>query len=136
MEKNKRLMNAISKVTLFEKKYVAEAKMRNHFVVIDEPLSSGGGDTGPTPVEYFLTAIGGCVSMTLRMYAERKGWDVGKITVNVSQIKENNTTYLTEEISFEKEVTEYQKKRLLIFACKCPVAKMVKRETLIESKII
>ncbi len=64
---------------------MAEAKARNHFLVIDEPVASGGDNNGPTPVEYLLTAIGGCVSMTLRMYAERKGWNVGKITVNVSQ---------------------------------------------------
>ncbi|UAM99662.1 OsmC family protein [Polaribacter litorisediminis] len=129
-------MKTASNVTLFEKNYLAEAKMRNHFAVIDEPVPSGGGDTGPTPVEYLLTAIGGCVAITLRMYAERKGWDVGKITVNVFQIKENNKSYLSEEISFEKEVSEEQRKKLLIIAGKCPVAKMVKGETLIESKII
>ncbi|TXD51458.1 MULTISPECIES: OsmC family protein [unclassified Polaribacter] len=127
---------ANSKVTLTNKKYLAEAKMRNHFVVIDEPISSGGGDNGATPVEYLLTAIGGCVSMTLRMYADRKGWDVGEITVNVFQTKENNQTYLSEEISFEKEITEDQKRRLLIFAGKCPVARMVKGETPIATKII
>jgi putative redox protein len=125
-----------SRVILSNKKYLGEAKMRNHFAVIDEPVSTGGGDAGPTPVEYLLTAIGGCVSMTLRMYAERKGWDVGKITVNVSQIKEDNKTSLIEEISFEKEVSEDQKRRLLIFAGKCPVARMVKGETPIETKII
>ncbi|PHO00830.1 osmotically inducible protein OsmC, partial [Rhodobacteraceae bacterium 4F10] len=59
--------------------------MRNHFAVIDEPLDKGGDDNGPTPVEYLLTAIGSCVSITLRMYAERKGWDLGRVTVNVSQ---------------------------------------------------
>ncbi len=126
---------AHSKVVLSNKKYLAEAKMRNHFSVIDEPVSAGGDDNGPTPVEYLLTAIGGCVSITLRMYAERKGWDVGKITVNVSQIIENNQRSLTEEISFEKEVTEEQRKRLLNIAGKCPVAKMVKGETNIVTSI-
>lgn len=126
---------ANSKVVLSNKKYFAEAKMRNHFSVIDEPVSYGGDDNGPTPVEYLLTAIGGCVSITLRMYAERKGWNVGKITVNVSQVKENNDTYLTEEISFENNITDDQRKKLLIIAGKCPVAKMVKGETKIVSSI-
>lgn len=129
-------MKAHSKVVLIHKNYVAEAKMRNHFAVIDEPVSFGGDDNGPTPVEYLLTAIGGCVSITLRMYAERKGWDVGKITVNMFQHKDENGTYLTEEISFEKEITAAQKTKLLIIAGKCPVAIMVKGETKIESKII
>ncbi|WP_299017723.1 OsmC family protein [uncultured Polaribacter sp.] len=127
---------ANSNVVLSTKKYLAEAKMRNHFAVIDEPGFYGGGDTGPSPVEYLLTAIGGCVSMTLRMYAERKGWDVGEITVNVTQTKKEDGTFLlAEEISFEKEVSDYQKKRLLIFAGKCPVAKMVKGETPIITTI-
>lgn len=126
---------AESTIVLTEKKYLAEAKMRHHFAIIDEPGFYGGDDNGPSPVEYLLTAIGGCVSITLRIYAERKGWDVGKITVNVSQIKDENKTYLKEEISFEKEITENQKKRLLAMAAKCPVAKMVKGETEIVSSI-
>ncbi|WP_298778676.1 OsmC family protein [uncultured Polaribacter sp.] len=128
-----------SEVILTEKKYLAEAKVRNHFLVIDEPLSSGGGNTAPTPVEYLLTAVGGCVSITLRLYAERKNWDLGRITVNVTQ-KEQLTPKgikksLIEEISFEKEVTDEQRKKLLDIAGKCPVAKMIKGETEIESKI-
>ena len=132
-------MRQTSEVILSEKKYLGEAKMRNHFVVIDEPVKSGGGDTGPTPVEYLLTAIGGCVSMTLRMYVERKGWDLGKIKVIVSQ-KEELTPQgikksLVEEISFEKEISEEQRAKLLVIAGKCPVAKMVKGETEIVSSI-
>ncbi|CAM1340002.1 OsmC family protein [Tenacibaculum aestuarii] len=131
--------NPTSKVTLTNRNYLAEAKMRNHFAIIDEPLDKGGDDNAPTPVEYLLTAIGGCVSITLRMYAERKGWDLGKITVNVSQ-KEQLTPEgikksLIEEISFEKEVTDEQRTKLLEIAGKCPVAKMVKGETEINSKI-
>ena len=131
--------SASSKVVLTNKNYLAEAKTRNHFLTIDEPVALGGDDNGPTPVEYLLTAIGGCVSITLRMYAERKGWDVGKITVIVSQ-KEEQTSEgikksLVEEISFSKEITEDQRKRLLVIAGKCPVAKMVKGETEIMSSI-
>jgi len=127
---------ASSSVVLTDKNYLAEAKIRNHCVVTDVPFSDGGEDTAPTPVEYLLTAIGGCVAITLRMYAVRRNWDVGEITVNVFQLKDAQGSYLTEEISFEKEITEDQRKRLLVFAGKCPVAKMVKGETRIESKII
>ncbi|MFQ3297456.1 MAG: putative redox protein [Polaribacter sp.] len=127
---------ANSTVVLKDKNYLAEAKIRNHYVVTDVPFSDGGEDTAPTPVEYLLTAIGGCVAITLRMYAARRNWDVGEITVNVFQLKDALGSYLTEEISFEKEITEDQRKRLLVFAGKCPVAKMVKGETRIESKII
>ena len=132
-------MKQQSEVLLSEKKYQGEAKMRNHFAVLDEPIKAGGGDTGPTPVEYLLTAIGGCVAMTLRMYAERKDWNLGEIKVIVSQ-KEALTSSgikksLVEEISFENEITDEQRTKLLEMAGKCPVAKMVKGETVIETSI-
>ena len=127
---------ANAKVVLTAKNYVAAAKIRDHVVVTDTVIAEGGLDSGPTPVEYLLTAIGGCVSITLRMYAARRNWDVGEITVHVFQVKDENGAYLMEEISFEKEITEDQRIRLLLFAAKCPVAKMVKGETRIESKII
>ena len=126
---------ANSSVVLTNKNYLAEAKIRSHFVVTDVPISDGGEDTAPTPVEYLLTAIGGCVAITLRMYAARRSWDVGEITVNVFQLKDEQGYYLSEEISFENDITEDQRKRLLVFAGKCPVARMVKGETRIESLI-
>ena len=126
---------ANSSVILTNKNYLAEAKIRNHYVVTDVPFSDGGEDTAPTPVEYLLTAIGGCVAITLRMYAVRRSWDVGEITVNVFQLKDEQGSYLKEEISFENDITEDQRKRLLVFAGKCPVARMVKGETRIESLI-
>jgi len=127
---------ANSSVILTNKNYLAEAKIRNHYVVTDVPFSDGGEDTAPTPAEYLLTAIGGCVAITLRMYAVRRSWDVGEITVNVFQLKDEQGSYLKEEISFENDITEDQRKRLLVFAGKCPVARMVKGETRIESLII
>lgn len=128
-----------SNVTLTNKNYLAEAKVRNHFLTIDEPVSSGGDDNGPTPVEYLLTAVGSCVAITLRMYVDRKGWDVGKIEVHVSQ-KEELTSKgikksLIEDISFEKEISNEQREKLLEIAGKCPVAKMIKGETKIVSSI-
>lgn len=128
-----------AEVVLTDKKYLAEVKTRNHFLTIDQPSTSGGGDSGPTPVEYLLSAIGGCVAITLRVYAEKKGWDVGKITVNVTQkevlTQQGIEKWLEEDISFENEITEEQQKRLLLMAGKCPVAKMIKGETKIETKI-
>ena len=87
-----------SRVVLSTKNYLAAAKIREHFVVIDTTIAEGGLDSGPTPVEYLLTAIGGCVSITLRMYAARRNWDVGEITVHVFQLKDENGAYLSEEI--------------------------------------
>ncbi|QXP68401.1 OsmC family protein [Polaribacter sp. AHE13PA] len=125
-----------AEVVLTNRNYLAEAKTRNHFLTMDQSVASRGDDSGATPVEFLLTAIGGCVSMTLRTYAERRGWDLGEITVNVTQLKDEKGSYLTEKISFEKEITEEQRKKLLVFAGKCPVAKMIKGETRIFSSIL
>ncbi len=128
-----------SRTILSNKNYLAESKMRNHFTIIDEPVEVGGGDNAPTPIEYFLTAIGSCVAITLRMYAERKGWDLGKITVDISQNTETTPEgikkSLFEYISFENEITDAERKRLINIAGKCPVVKMVKSETMIETTI-
>ena len=128
-----------SKVILTNRNYVAEAKMRNHFLITDQPVEKGGDNNGPTPVEYLLTAIGGCVSITLRTYAASKKWDVGEITVNVTQkiilTSQGIKKTLIEEISFEKELTTVQKETLLKIAGTCPVAQMVKGATQIISSI-
>ena len=127
--------NTNSKVVLTNRNYLAEAKMRSHFAVIDEPIALGGDDNAPTPVEYLLTAIGGCVAITLRMYSERKGWELGEITVNVTQNNDENGSFILEEISFEKEIKDEQRTKLLEIAGKCPVARMIKGETRVENMI-
>ena len=132
--------DSLSKIKLTTKNYLVEAKMRNHFTVLDRPIDKKGGDAGPTPIEYLLTAIAGCVAMTLRIYLERKKWDVGCINVEVN-LKEKLTQkgiekLITEEISFENEISENQKKELLRIAATCPVVKMVKGETKVVSTII
>jgi putative redox protein len=128
-----------SEVKLTNRNYLVEAKMRTHFATIDEPIGKGGDDNAPTPVEYLLTAVGGCVAITLRKYAERKGWDLGEIKVNVSQnqklTSEGIKKSLVEEISFEKVVTQDQKDKLLEIAGKCPVAMMIKGQTQVNSEI-
>ena len=54
-----------------------------HTVVVDEPPTAGGTDTGPSPTQLLAASLAGCTAITIEMYAERKGWDVGAIEVDV-----------------------------------------------------
>jgi len=132
--------NPASKTILSSSSYSAIAFSREHEMKMDRPFEDGGDNTSATPVEYLLAAIGGCVSMTLRVFANHKGWNLGEITVNViqkTQLTSNGLiTSLVEEISFEKEITQTQKDELLVIAGTCPVAQLVKKETNIKSIIL
>jgi len=134
------MKSASSKTILACDSYKAVAFSRNHEMRMDRPVDEGGNNTSATPVEYLLASIGGCVSMTLRVFADKKGWDLGEITVNVIQKNKLTpsglVTSLIEEISFEKPVSPEQEKELLVMAGKCPVAQLVKKETIIQSIIL
>ncbi|MGB2129741.1 MAG: OsmC family protein [Flavicella sp.] len=129
-----------SSITLSTDNYRAEAKSREHKYFVDTPVAKGGKDQGPTPVEYFLTAIGTCVAITLRVFAEKKEWNLGEINVTVTEKTRFTATgiekIIHEEISVEKEISEIQMQALYEQAKACPVAQMVATETKIESKVV
>jgi putative redox protein len=129
-----------SSITLSTDNYTAEAKSREHKYLVDTPIAKGGKDQGPTPVEYFLTAIGTCVAITLRVFAEKKEWDLGEICVTVTEKTRFTASgiekIIHEEISVEKDISEIQMQALYKQAKACPVAQMVANQTKIFSKVL
>lgn len=92
----------------------------------DEPLRIGGTDLAPNPVEYFLASLASCTSITIQLYAKRKGWNIGKVTVSVTLVEDNGQERaINKKILFENEVSYEQKERLMMIAEKCPVAKLI-----------
>ncbi len=100
-----------------------------HTLVVDEPADRGGSDTGPRPTQLLAASLAGCTAITIEMYAERKGWDVGAIEVDVDVAYENGipSTFAV-ALQLPAELSEEQRQLLLRVAGKCPVHKVLAGE--------
>lgn len=92
-------------------------------LLADEPVSVGGGGTGPNPYELLAAGLGACTAMTLRLYAERKGWPLKQAKVRVLHLKARlaDKDRFAREIALEGELDDAQRRRLLEIANRCPV---------------
>ncbi|OQP45275.1 hypothetical protein A4H97_32675 [Niastella yeongjuensis] len=108
---------------------------RSGQLVLDEPPFNGGKDIGPDPFTAILSGLVGCTLTTLRMYINKKGWDITDIhcSVNMWQEQEPFKTCIYRTVSFGQPVTEEQKEKLLWIAKNCPAAKLLQGEIVIES---
>jgi putative redox protein len=104
-------------------------------VVADEPLDIGGKDLGPRPGDFIRMGLASCTAITLRMYANRKGWDVQQIRVQVSNGPfEGKTSYKT-EIEVTGTIDDDQRNRLLQIAKLCPVHKILTNPIEIDTSL-
>ena len=96
----------------------------HHRIAADEPASRGGGDTGLAPYDLLLASLGSCTSITLRMYAGRKGWELGKITVGLRYTAhEDRKAHIDRRLSFSKPLSDEQTQKLLEISGKTPVTR-------------
>ncbi|MDZ4713835.1 MAG: OsmC family protein [Cytophagales bacterium] len=103
--------------------YRTELTARTHTLLGDEPPEAGGTDLGPRPGDFMRMSLASCTAITLRMYANRKGWDVARITVSVSSGPFDGKTTYTTAVEIKGSLTEEQEKRMLQIAKLCPVHK-------------
>ncbi|HEY7770000.1 MAG TPA: OsmC family protein [Longimicrobium sp.] len=119
--------------------YRTEIEVGGKSVVVDEPASLGGGDAGPTPYDMILGSIGACTAMTVRMYADRKGWPLDSVTVRLRQARsyqqdcEDCDALALPGITIERELVmegaldDEQRERLAQIADRCPVKQALER---------
>ncbi len=122
--------------------YANKAETGDHHWPVDEPLSYGGLDTGPTPTELLDAALAACTTITLRMYLNRKGWKADHISTIVSHSRADdknndgwNPITFHREVEVIGELTEDQRGRIIEIANKCPVHKMLHHPAEIETKL-
>jgi putative redox protein len=114
--------------------YVANIKAGHHQLVADEPTSNGGTGTGPSPFALLLAALGACTSITLTMYAQRKGWDLGGVHVAVRLVREEAAERIERDLSFGAALSDEQRTRLLEIAEKTPVTRTLRAGTTIVTR--
>lgn len=128
--------------------FAQEIVVGRHRLTADEPIEAGGEDTGPSPYDLLLAALGSCTSMTVSLYARTKKWPLENVTVNLwhskiyasdcrdCETKEGRIDRIEREIHFEGTLDEQQRQRLLQIADKCPVHRTLKSEIDIQTRAV
>ncbi|MGB1038585.1 MAG: OsmC family protein [Bacteroidia bacterium] len=126
------MIQAITKET-----YRTEVKGHKHSMIVDEPVHVGGNDEGMNPHELLEASLASCSSITLRMYIQRKNWDVSEINVEVRSILGEERTGLSfaKHIQLTGNIDEKQKERLLFIAGRCPIHRLLAKNMTIGSTI-
>ncbi len=128
-------------------RFAQDVVVGNHRLTADEPASVGGNDRGPSPYDFLAAALGACTSMTLRMYAERKGLQLGLLSVEVRHAKvhaqdcaecegrEGRIDRFERVISVAGGVTGEMAEKIIEIAGKCPVHRTLESSSVVATKI-
>jgi len=130
------------------KGFAQEIEVGSHELFADEPPSYGGTDTGPSPYDLILAALGSCTSMTIGLYARKRGWALEKITVSLwhtkihakdcddCETKEGRIDRINLEIHLDGSLTDEQRAKLMEISKKCPVHQTLTSEINIKTRAV
>jgi putative redox protein len=131
-----------------EGRFTIEIAAGRHPLRADEPESYGGLDSGPSPYDLVVAGLGACTAMTLRMYAERKGWPLQRVTVSLKhdkihaedcetcETKEGRVDRIQRRIAIEGSLDREQRSKLLAIADRCPVHRTLEGEVLVTTELV
>ena len=114
----------------------------------DEPIAFGGTDTGPSPYDFLMAALGTCTSMTISLYARQKGWPLENVTVSLHhskihaadcadcETKEGKIDRIEREIQLTGTLTAEQRAKLMQVADRCPVHQTLTSEIKIQTRAV
>ena len=126
--------------------YTQRVTTATHELLVDEPVAVGGADAGPNPYELLLASLGSCTAITLRMYADRKGFPLTRVTVRLRhdrihaedcarcETERGLLSRITREIELDGDLDDDQRARLMLIADKCPVHRTLSSEIVIETR--
>ena len=128
--------------------FAQEVKVGSHELFADEPVSYGGTETGPTPYDLLLAALGTCTSMTIGLYARKRQWPLQNITVSLRhskihaadcdncETKEGKVDRIERDIHLTGSLTDEQRVKLIEIADKCPVHQTLTSEINIKTRTV
>jgi len=112
--------------TIGQARYKVSITTGAHALIADEGPPLGGQDVGPAPYDLLLAGLGACTSITLKMYAERKGWDLQSLSVDLKLRKEGDRTLINRVLHVEGALDDEQRARLADIAERTPVTLTLK----------
>ncbi|MCB1202179.1 MAG: OsmC family protein [Leptospiraceae bacterium] len=127
--------------------FTTQIRAGQHSLTADEPEALGGKDLGPNPYDLLLASLGACTAMTLRMYADRKKWDLREINVVLDHKKdyqrdcedcektEQKIDVIERKIKVEGDLSAEQRARILQIADMCPVHKTLHSQVVVKSEL-
>ncbi|HUB73144.1 MAG TPA: OsmC family protein [Solirubrobacteraceae bacterium] len=112
-------------------------QVREHQLVVDEPLEAGGEDAAPDPQELLAVSLASCAAITMEMYAARKGWDIGPVEVSVeyTPAERGSPTKFQLLTRLSDDLPEEQVERLRVIAAKCPVHRVLDGDVMFQERI-